>query len=108
MTDPNKAAVTESNAEFIARMKEITTLYENPQQLPPGAFMRLIALAEERVMIEEHSLSIIRYEAAHPFDAGRSLVWDVSPNGDEPVSLGADLSTALRSVVAKIGEGNVS
>lgn len=87
--------MTESNAEFIARMKEITTLYENPQQLPPGAFMRLIALAEERVMIEEHRMGV------HPFHGK----WDISTFYEDQAAQSTDLSTALRSVVAKIGKG---
>lgn len=95
MTDPNKAAVTESNVEFIARVKEITTLYENPQQLPPGAFMRLLALAEERVMIEERRLAVATWRNE----------WLCSLPG-KFTEASQDLSTAIRAVAAKIGEGN--
>ena len=96
MTDPNKAAVTESNAEFIARMKR--TGPENRLDVP-----RLISLAEERVMIEEHKLHI------DPPD------WTINPGwitwrvfhyagGNRSHDEYKDLSTAIRAVVANIGE----
>jgi len=99
MTDPNKAAVTESNADFLVRMKH--EALENDVEDEPD-FARLIALAEERVMIEEHKLHI------DPPD------WTINPGwitwrvfhyagGNRSHDEYKDLSTALRSVVAKIG-----
>jgi len=93
MTDPNKAAVTESNAEFIAEMK---TFY-GPQFVHVEDFKRLLALAEERVMIEEQQISVI------PPRRTDDEVWCVEWHGRQREN--KDLSTAIRSVVAKIGEG---
>jgi len=92
MTDPNKAAVTESNAEFVARMSRQKSMIVTPLD-----FNRLIALAEERVMIEEYSLTVSRFDIDGE--------WEVMPQ-DASGEAREDLSTALRSVVAKVGEGN--
>ena len=100
MTDPNKAAVTESNSEFIKVIKaaSLSDRKTGPNTLRYDEIDRLIALAEERVMIEEHRLTVI--------DNG-GVDWEVIPLGKFG-KLSQDLSTALRAVVAKIGEGNVS
>ncbi len=86
MTDPNKAAVTESNAQFLARMKGAFAIGEIDSN-------RLIALAEERVMIEEHKLDVL----ANKRDF-------IVTGATEKQFAQNDLSTAIRSVVAKIGE----
>lgn len=100
MTDPHKAAVTESNAEFIAFVK---SRQESAFKglFSPSELDRLIALADERVMIEEHKLNIGQLSAG-------TKVFSRFGNTRFVEADGPDLSTALRSVVAKIGEGNVS
>jgi len=91
--------MSKSNAEFIARMRFL--LMRN-LPLTVEELERLIALAEERVMIEEHKLHI------DPPD------WTINPGwitwrvfhyagGNRSHDEYKDLSTALRSVVAKIG-----
>lgn len=98
MTDPNKAAVTESNAEFIERMKEDVDFRPYQPDLD-----RLIALAEERVMIEEHQITTIRHQTEYEnwWEARVEANGTVLHYGDA-----TSLSTAIRSVVAKIGGGN--
>lgn len=101
MTDPNKAAVAESNAQLIARMPTFQNVSIHPDErvaLTISDFMRLRALAEERVMIEEHGICVYSKEIN---DADED--WMVATDGFQAFS--TDLSTALRSVVAKIGEG---
>jgi len=93
MTDPHKAAVTKSNAQFIARMKAL-----EKSKLPTISgedHRHLIALAEERMMIEEHELAIF------PPRRTQEPEWWVEWHGRRQEQ--TDLSTAIRSVVEKMG-----
>ena len=105
MTDPNKAAVTESNAQFLARMKRTATRdrQTGPNTLRYDEIDRLIALAEERVMIEEHQITTIRHQTEYEnwWEARVEANGTVLHYGDA-----TSLSAAIRAVVAKIGEGN--
>jgi len=88
--------MSESNAEFIARMRFL--LMRN-LPLTVEEFERLIALADERVMIEENRLEPRwnrEYEAWYV-----SMAYTVDPD-----EWSEDLSTAIRSVVEKIGGSN--
>lgn len=86
--------MTESNAQFIARMKRP----ENDQAawvaVDKPDLHRMIALAEERVMIEEHRLDVL----ANKRDF-------IVTGATEKQFAQNDLSTAIRAVAAKIGEG---
>jgi len=96
MTDPNKAAVTESNTQFLARMKATPSDKWSQRDTE-----RILNWAEERVMIEEHRLSI---HAPYSETTQGWLV--VSTKMDKLEVEHPSFSTALRSVAAKIGEGN--
>lgn len=86
--------MTESNAQFIARMSRQESMI-----VAPLDFNRLIALAEERVMIEEHRIMVMRDR-----DDETWLAWASKKSMTDVQN--EDFSTAIRSVVAKIGEGN--
>lgn len=101
MTDPNKAAVTESNAQFVARMPALPADIRPVERvsMPGEDYIRLRSLAEERVMIEEHRLSI------HAPYSNTLQGWLVASTKLPRTEYEhASFSTAIRSVVAKIGE----
>ena len=87
--------MSESNSEFLARMKQDGIWLENTAE--PDDLDRLIELAEDRVMIGEHQMDLLS-----PY-AGWSN-WQVSALDNITVE-DTDLSTAIRAVDAKIKEG---
>jgi hypothetical protein len=99
--------MSESNSEFLARMTALVDSAASPLSGPSRDNMwtlwlelpRLIALAEERVMVEEHRLSIhAPYSTLHG--------WLVVPSTVENMEIEhPNFSTAIRAVVAKIKEG---
>lgn len=96
MTDPNKAAVTESNAEFLN-----TIARADPEKVGGGhititlkQYAHLRKLAEERVMIEEHRMGVHRFHGK----------WEISTVYEDQAAQSTDLSTALRNVVQRITE----
>ena len=98
-------SMSESNSEFLARMNALVASAASPLAGPSRDNMwtlwlelpRLIALAEERVMIGEHQMDLLS-----PY-AGWSN-WQVSALDNITVE-DTDLSTAIRAVVTKIKEG---
>ena len=97
--------MSESNSEFLARMNALVASAASPLTSPSRDNMwtlwlelpRLIALAEERVMIGEHQMDLLS-----PY-AGWSN-WQVSALDNITVE-DTYLSTAIRAVDAKIKEG---
>lgn len=88
--------MTESNTEFI---KAITFPDDSCSTITLDArdYRRLLALAEERVMIEEHKIAIGRTETQ----------WECYEiHAETESSYDTDLSTAIHAVVTKIGDGN--
>lgn len=94
----NPKDLAESNAEFIARMNPTGIRHPGTVTLTGPDYDRLIALAKERVMIEEHRLAI-----NYQYNKNGEQFWVES---EESEYISADISTAIRAVVAKIGEGN--
>ena len=98
-------SMSESNSEFLARMNALVASAASPLAGPSRDNMwtlwlelpRLIALAEERVMIGEHQMDLLS-----PY-AGWSN-WQVSALDNITVE-DTYLSTAIRAVDAKIKEG---
>jgi len=96
----------ETSLAFVERMERTAASdrQNGPNTLRYDEIDRLIELAKTAALIEEHRLGVMPYQVTNVFDPGKSWVWDVSPHGDEPVVINADLHAAVRAVADKIKE----